>query len=250
MIRRLVSCAALLTLIAAPALAESLDDVLARNLEARGGKDAIKAVTSARITGTMTLGQGVEASFVWEWKRPNKIRTEFTVQGMTGIQAFDGTTGWMVMPFLGKTEPEEMPAEETETIKEQADFEGPLVDWKEKGHQVELLGKEPVEGTDAWKLKLTRANGDVTTIYLDGEYYLEIKEEGTRKVRGQELEFETSIGDYKEVDGLMLAHSITSKAKGMPMGQTITFQKIELDVPIDDARFAMPEKKAAEPAAE
>jgi outer membrane lipoprotein-sorting protein len=232
-------------LLAGAAAGQGLDEVLAKNLAARGGRDALKSVETVRVAGTMSLGQGMEAPFAWEWKRPNKIRTEFTFQGMTGIQAFDGETGWMVMPFMGKTEPERMAESERKNVAEQADFEGPLVDWKEKGHKVELLGTESVEGTEAYKLKVTRQNGDISMIFLDAEHFLEIREEATRVVQGQELEFVTEIGDYKEVGGLMLAHSMASKAKGMPMGQAITFSKIELNPTIDEGRFTMPPPAAA-----
>ena len=227
--------------VALPVAAEELDDVLAKNYEARGGLEKITSVESARITGTMSIGGGqMQAPFVWEWKRPDKLRMEFSLQGMTGIQAFDGSTGWSVMPFTGATEPQEMPASEVKELRSQADFEGEVVDWEEKGHQLELVGKETVEGTEAWAIRVTKADGDVVTVYLDAEYYLEIKQRGSRDVRGQEIDFETSVGDYKDVDGLMVPHSMEVQAVGMPMSQTITFEMVELDVPIDDDRFAMP----------
>lgn len=220
--------------------AQSLDEILAKNYQARGGLERITSVTSARITGTMSMGGGMEAPFVWQWKRPNKLRLEFTFQGMTGVQAYDGQTGWMVMPFMGSSAPERMPDDQLAEIKDQADFDGELVNWKEKGHQVELVGKARVEGTDAYKLKVTKKNGDVSYVYLDAEYFLEIRGEGKRTLRGQELEFESSISDYKEVDGLLIPHAMSSKAKGMPGGQTLIFSKVELNVPLDDALFAMP----------
>lgn len=236
-------------LFCAAAHAQTLDEVLAKNYEARGGLERISAVSSARITGTMTMGGGMEAPFSWQWKRPNKLRLEFTVQGMTGVQAYDGQTGWMIMPFLGSSDPEKMPEDQLADIREQADFEGELVNWKAKGHQVELVGKEKVEGTEAFKLKVVKNNGVVAFVYLDAEYFLEIKGEGKRTLRGQELEFESSIGDYKEVGGLMLPHSMSSQAKGAPFGQTITFTKVELDAPLDDSLFTMPAvvKKDAPP---
>ncbi len=227
-------------LFSAAAFAQTLDEVLAKNYEARGGLARITAVSSARITGTMSMGGGMEAPFVWQWKRPNKLRVEFTVQGMTGVQAYDGQTGWMVMPFMGSSDPEKMPEDQLADIREQADFEGELVNWKAKGHQVELVGREKVEGTDALKLKVIKSNGDINYVYLDAEYFLEIKGEGKRTLRGQEVEFESSIGDYKEVGGLMIPHSMSSRAKGAPAGQTITFTKVELDVPLDDSLFTMP----------
>jgi len=233
--------------VASIASAESLEEVLAKNYEARGGLDALHAVNTAKLSGTMTVGPGVEAPFTWYWERPNKIRMEFTVQGQTGIQAYNGEIGWMFMPFMGKAEPEKMPDEAVKQLDQQADFEGPLVDWEKKGHTVELMGKENVEGTDAYKLKVTLKGGDVSYVYLDAEYYLEIKEESKRTMRGQEVELESTSGDYKEVGDLLLPHSMTSKAKGAPAGQTITITSIELNPELADDLFDMP---AAAPAAE
>lgn len=234
-------------LLGAAAGAQTLEEVLAKNYEARGGLPRLTSVSSARLVGTMAMGGGMEAPFVWQWKRPNKLRLEFTFQGITGVQAYDGQVGWMVMPFLGRSEPERMPEDQLADLIDQADFEGELVNWQGKGHRVELLGKETVEGTEAYKLKVARKDGSVSFVYLDAEHYLEIKGEGKRVVRGQEMEFEVAIGDYKEVQGLLLPHSMSSKAKGMPGGQTITFTKVELDVPLDDALFTMPATTAKPP---
>jgi outer membrane lipoprotein-sorting protein len=232
--------------LAAPAArAQTVDEIIEKNLQARGGKDKIMAVKTARATGHMTLGQGMDAPFVITWKKPAMVRMEFTVQGMTGVQAYDGTSGWSLMPFMGKPEAEKMSEEDTSHIKEQADWEGPLVDWKAKGHQVELVGKETVEGTEVYKLKVTRKNGEVTYEMLDAGAYLEIKEEGKRNIRGQEMEFETTLGDYKDVSGLMLAHSLESKAKGMPQSQQLTFDKFEINIDVPDDHFRMPAPKPA-----
>jgi len=229
---------------------QSLEEILAKNFEARGGKEKIQAVQSVRFTGRMPIGEGAEAPLILKWKRPNRIRMEFTVQGMVGIQAYDGSAGWMVMPFMGKTDPEAMSQEEVKSIEEMADtVDGPLMDYQTKGHQLELVGKEAVEGTEAYKLKLTKKGGDVSYVYLDAEAFLEIKEEGKHTRRGQEFEFESSSGDYKEVEGLVIAHSIETKAKGAPQGQIITIDKVELNVEIPDSEFAMPEVKKPEEAA-
>jgi outer membrane lipoprotein-sorting protein len=240
MARRALVIAGLGLVLAATAGAQTLEEVLAKYYEARGGLDKLTAIQTAKITGTMTMGPGVDAPFTWYWKRPNKLRVEFTLQGQTGIQAYDGTTGWMYMPFMGKTEPEKMAEDLQSSVEDEADFEGPLINWKEKGNQVELVGKESVEGTEAYKLKVTRQSGDVDYIYLDAEVYLEIMSEGSRTIRGQKVEFETSTGDYKEVDGILLPFSLTSRAKGAQSGQTVTFKTVELNVPMDESMFAMP----------
>ena len=231
-----------LMLVATGVSAQSLDEVLAKYAEARGGIDKIKAVKSVRMTGTMTVGPGLEAPITMEMKRPKNMRLEFTLQGMTGVQAYDGETAWAIMPFMGKKDPEALPEEQAKMAEEQADFDGVLIDSEAKGHKVELVGKEPVEGTDAYKLKVTLKNGEVRYVYLDAEYFLEIKTEGSRTVRGSQVDFEATIGDYKEVDGLMFAHSIETGAKGAPQRQKITFSAIELNPDIDDSRFKMPAK--------
>jgi len=213
----------------APAAAKdekvTAEELIAKNLAARGGLDKIKAIQSAKLTGKMTMGQGMDAPFTWEWKRPNSFRAEFTFQGMTGIQAYDGTTGWSVMPFMGKKDPEKMSEEEMKDIDEQADFDGPFVDSKAKGITVEYEGKEDIEGTPAYKLKVTRK----------------------RTRRGQEFEFESSQGDYKKVGDVLFPYSQEFKPKGAPQGQTMTIDKIDLNTDEPADRFKMPEVKKEEP---
>jgi outer membrane lipoprotein-sorting protein len=242
--KRLALCVVLAAFAAViPVKAETLDEILAKHFTAIGGKDKIAKVQTVKMTGKQQMGPQ-EVPLTIYWKRPNKVRVEFTLQGMTGIQAFDGTKGWMVMPFMGKTEPEAITGDDLKELNQQSDMiEGPLYDWKAKGNQVELVGKEAVEGTDAWKLKLTRKSGDVEYIYLDAESMLQIKSEGKHKRGDTEMEIESSIGDYKETGGLVLPHSIESKPKGAPQGAMITIDKIEFGTDIADALFAMPEKK-------
>jgi len=222
------------------ALAQSVDEIVSEYLQARGGLDKIKAVDSARFTGKMSLGGQMEAPFVWEWKRPNKLRVEFTVQGQAGVQAFDGESGWSLMPFLGITDPQPMAEDEKGILEEKADLDGKFVDSAKKGYVIEYIGEEEIEGTPAHKLKVTNKHGDVSHFYFDAEHHLELKEEGKRTFRGQEIEFETTQRDYRQVDGLMFAHSIESKPKGAPEGQVITFETIELNVEVSDSEFAMP----------
>jgi outer membrane lipoprotein-sorting protein len=236
----------------ATAAAPTADELVEKNIQAKGGREKIKAIQSLRMTGSMDVGQGAKAPFTIEMKRPHKMRIEFTIQGMTGIQAYDGSGGWMVMPFMGKKDPEALSADDLKGMEEQADFEGPLFDYKAKGSQVESLGKQDVDGTPAYKLKVTKKNGDVSYIYLDADAYLEIKEEGKRTIRGQELELESTSGDYKTVDGLVFPFSLGTKPKGAPSGQVITVEKIEVNPKVDDTRFAQPappktEKKEGAP---
>lgn len=242
---------AIAVLAAIPSFAADLtvEEIVANNLEAKGGEEAWKALETGKMTGTMRMGGGaagaMEMPFSVEFKKPHRIRLEFTMQGMTAIQAFDGEVGWAILPFLGKTEAEEMAEDQVKQLKDQADFEGTLVDYKEKGHTVELIGQEEVDGTPAYKLKVTRADGDVDYLYLDEEYFVEFKMEATREVQGNEVTVSTVLGDYKEVDGLLFAHSMEMAFGGGEAQQVITIEKIELGIDIPEERFAMPEKTEA-----
>ena len=223
-----------------PAAPQTVDDLLAKHYEACGGLAKLKALNTMRITGTMAVQPGMDAPFTMERKRPGMSRMEFTIQGMTGIQAFDGTKTWRVMPFMGKKDPEVGTDEDNKNAQDDADFDGALVDWKTKGHTIELAGKEPVEGADAYKLKVTKKSGNVEYYYLDAETYLLVKTEAKRKTQGTEVEGETTYSDYKDVDGLMQPFSMESGAKEMPQKRKFTFTKIELNVPLDDSHFAVP----------
>lgn len=225
--------------------AQTADEIIAKNIQARGGSDKLKSVQSIKSTATMSMGPGMEAPGVLVQKRGNLARLEFTIQGLTAVQAYDGKNAWQIMPFTGKKDPELMSADEAKEVEEMADLDGPLVDYKSKGHQVELLGKEKVEGTDVFKLKVSLKNGDVQTVYIDADSFLEIKEETKRTVRGSEQVFESAIGDYKEVNGIIFPFAIESGAKGSPQKQKLTITKVELNVPADDSIFKMP---AAAPA--
>jgi hypothetical protein len=238
MLRKTIMLLALGLLLAPIAHAQSVDDILAKHYEACGGLAKLKALNTMRVTGSMTMGPGMEAPFTMERKRPGMRRMEFTIQGMTGIQAFDGAKTWSVMPFMGKKDPEVGTAEDNKNALDDADFDGALVDYKTKGHTIELMGKEPVEGADAYKLKVTKKNGNIEYDYVDAETYLLVKTEGKIKRRGTEMDGETTYSDYKDVDGLMQAFSMEVGTKEMK--QKLAFSKIELNVPLDDARFAVP----------
>lgn len=222
----------------------TVDEILAKNFEAKGGVEKLKALQSVRFTGKMAMGGGMEAPISMTKKRPEMTRLDFTVQGMTGTQAYDGSTAWMVMPFLGKKDAEPMSGDMLREMKEQADFDGPTWDYKTKGHKVELIGKSDIEGTSAYKVKLTTKEGSESVIYIDADSFLEIKVEAKRKVQGQEVEGETSFGNYQEVDGLFFPFAIEMKAKGAPAGQTITIDKVEVNPTVADDTFKMPVKKA------
>ena len=245
MIRKVCLSVIAFAVLAPSLLAQSADEIISKNIQARGGAEKLKGVQSIKTTATMTMGPGMELAGTVIQKRPMLARMEFSLQGMTAVQAYDGKDAWQIMPFMGKKDPELMSADEAKETEEMADVDGPLVDYKSKGHQVELLGKEKIEGTDAYKLKLTLKNGDVQTIYIDADSFLQIKEVDKRTIRGTETETESSIGDYKEVNGILFPFAVENAVKGTDQKQKITISKIELNVPVDDSVFKMP---AAAPA--
>ena len=241
MIRKLVSSFFVITiLLAAQASAQTVDELLKKSIDARGGIEKIKAIKSLRMTGKITP-QGLEIPIVVQAKRPNSVRVDVTFQGKSQIQAYDGESGWKIDPFQVSSETEKVAGDDLKDLQEQSDFDGATIDYKTKGHIIELIGKEDVEGTPAYKLKLTLKTGDVRYVYLDAENYLELKVTSKRKTPGGEIEVDQYPGNYKPVNGVVFPFSIESKLKGQSVN-TIIIEKIELDVPIDEALFKMPAK--------
>ena len=236
-------------LISVAAFAQTADEIIDKHIKAEGGLEKMKAVQSMRMTGKMKMGP-MELPVTMIKARPDQMRMDFTVQGMTGTQAFDGTTGWSVMPFMGKKDPEKMPEDMLKQMRDEADFDGPLVDYKAKGNKVEYIGKEDVQGSPVYKLHITTKQGSESNMYIDADTYLVIKTESKRKVQGQDVEGETTIGDYKDVGGMMFPYSMEMHAKGAPGGQSLTIEKYELNPKLDSAQFKMPEVKKEEPKAE
>ncbi|MEK7404712.1 MAG: hypothetical protein AAB225_06355 [Acidobacteriota bacterium] len=225
----------------APAQQElTVDQIIQKHHAALGGVEKIKAIRSVKITGKAVLGGGaMEAPMTIQFKRPRLIHTELTIQGRSIVTGFDGTSAWMINPMTGSSELQKRSEEEAQETAESADFDGPLVDYKAKGHSVELAGKEDVEGTPAYKLKVTRKIGRTDYMFLDAKSFLLIKSVGRRKQMGQELDVESFTGDYKPVNGVLMAHSIESKVGGKAM-MRVTFETIEANVDIDDSIFKMP----------
>jgi outer membrane lipoprotein-sorting protein len=242
-----LSALAVLTLTAQPAADLKLDDVVNKSIEAQGGLEKLKAIKTLKITGKMVIGGGqIEAPMVTYMKRPHSNRTELSIQGQQVIDAFDGTTKWMVNPLMGSKDPQKANEEDTKTAVDDSDgIEGPLVNYKEKGHTVELLGKEDVEGSPAYKIKVVMKSGRTQTIFIDAKTFLTAKMVTRVKQMGQEFDTESLPGNYKRVEGVMMAYSLDLKMN-QQIAMQMQFDKIEANVPVDDALFAFPEPKKAE----
>jgi hypothetical protein len=215
--------------------------LVAKNVEAKGGAQALAAVQSLRLQGKMLANNGrLEFTYVQVKKRPGAVREETTLQGMTRVDAYDGTEGWKISPFGGRKDPEKVSVDDAKSLVEDAEIDGPLVDWKAKGSTVEYLGTEDVDGTLAHKLKVTRKNGDVNYVYLDPEFFLEIRIITQRLENGAQVENETDLGDYEKINGVFFPFSLEGGPKGATDKQKIVFEKAEANVPIDDTTFKFP----------
>src|SRR5947208_7229829 len=154
---------------------------------------------------------------------------------MTQGEADDGQEGWKISPFQGRKDPERMSADDVKSLMEDAEIDGPLVDWKAKQSTVDYLGTEDVDGTLAHKLKVTRKNGDVNFVYLDPDHFLEIRILTQRVQQGALVETETDLGDYEKIYGVFVATSIDAGCEGDSDKQKIVIDKAEGNVQIDDS---------------
>jgi hypothetical protein len=223
--------------------AQTVDEVIAKNIQARGGMEKLKAVRSLRTTAKLTQGS-FRADFRQENKRADKVREELIVQGMAQVQAYDGKTGWQISPFGGRKDPELLSQDDLKSLAVDADIDGPLVGYKEKGHKAELVGHDSMEGTDCFKIKLSMKNGDVRYYYLDSDSYLELKVEIQTTIRGALQESELYYGDYEQVNGIYYPFTVEQAQKGSSSRTQISLEKVEQNVALEDAVFAMPGAKA------
>jgi len=222
----------------------TVDQLVAKNIEAKGGATALHDLQSLRLTGKMLVQQGqIDYAYLQTKKRPDEVRTDASLQGMTQFQAYDGKEGWRVSPFFGRKDPERMSVDDVKALIENSEIDGPLVDWKTKGSSVEYLGTEDVEGTPAHKLKVVRKNGDVSFVYLDPDHFLEIRVLTQRMRHGAHEEVETDLGDYEKAGGVFIPTSIEAGRKGAPDKQRIIIDKVEANVPVDDTIFHFPASK-------
>src|SRR5437899_3162172 len=220
----------------------TVDELVAKNIGAKGGATALNSLQTLRSTGKLLVPvQGlIELGYLQTKKRPDEVRTEASLQGMTQIEAYDSKEGWKISPFFGRKDPERMSADDVKALVEDTEIDGPLADWKNKGSTVEYLGTEDVDGTPAHKLKVVRKNGDVSFVYLDPDHFLEIRIVTQRVRHGAYEEVETDLGDYEQAGGVFVPTSIEVGRKGAPDKQVVVIDKLEANVPVDDAIFHFP----------
>jgi outer membrane lipoprotein-sorting protein len=234
--------AILLFIAVSSASAFTADELIAKNIQARGGLEKIRAIQSLRETGKAKFGDR-ELAYTHLARRPQMVRDELTMQGLTSVRAYDGSVGWRISPFRGRIDPEKISGDDLKSVQLQADIEGPLVDYKSKGHKVEYLGTEDVDGTDAHKIKVTLKNGDILYTFLDPDYFLEIRQIEQTYIRGAQQETETDLGNYEQINGVYIPFSIESGAKGQPKDAKFTIEKAEANVDLDESLFHFPVRK-------
>ncbi len=252
------------------------DAIAEKNAAARGGLAAWRRVASMSMSGTLEAGKaldpvklartwamtdaqakaearralvrGAEAKrdqvalpFVLEMKRPRMTRLEVTFRGQAAVQGYDGRTGWKVRPFLGRHEVEPFKPDELRAAAQQADLDGPLIDWADKGSRLKLLGTEKVDGRDAYELEVTSRRGDVRHVWVDAETYLDVKVDGTRRMDGKDRPVFTWLRDYRPEGGLMIPHLLETSVEGVAGSERITVERVALNPDLPDARFARPD---------
>lgn len=238
---KLLTLLAIALLYSVSTRAQSVDEIIKQHLVATGGAEKWASLKTLKMNGSIEIAPGMKAPFVMYFKNKNKFRFELEVQGLKMIQALDVDSGWSIVPFSGKTDPERMSEEEIKSSKQQADFTGDLYNYKEKGNTVELLGKEDMEGTETYKLKITRKNNDVTYMYLDASSYLSLKETTKIMMQDKEIESATIPSNYQDVKGLKFPFSLELRGgDDASTGQTMTIESVEINPEIDDAIFIMP----------
>jgi len=216
----------------------SLDEILSKHFEALG-LDQIQKVNTITMKGTMVQQDAMPVKIVK--MRPDKFLMEFDVQDITAYQGYDGQTAWWTIPWTGHPEPQLMPEERAKDVRSKADFDGLFYKWKEKGHLVELMGRDTMENSIAFKLKLTKKDGGVEYYFMDVSRYLVLKRMYSRVARGQETFIEIYFRDYRPVQGVMLAFAQDTFIGGQPYN-SLQFDSIELNLPVDTQQFRMPVK--------
>jgi hypothetical protein len=233
-------------LLAGPAAAAppTADEIIAHNVEARGGAAQLNAVQTLRRSGRLVVPGGNIELRVRELKtRAGQYRQDATLQGLTQVAAYDGRQGWQVQPFQGRKDPSLMSADEAKELALAADIDAPFVDYRSKGHTVEYLGLEEIDGTPAHALRVHLKWGDEVTYWIDPDTWMVIRALDRRTVRGAEKQTETDYSDYERVAGVFVAMSEEQGPKDSDTARRlkVVFESAEANAPLSPAEFAFPD---------
>jgi outer membrane lipoprotein-sorting protein len=215
--------------------AQSLEEITKKNYEA-SKQEAYDKAETVNIT-MKAFQQGMEMSMNMLTKKPDKVRTTITVQGMEIVTAYDGTKGWMINPLTGSSTPVEMPASDAAALKNQNNFTSQLTTLF-KENRLELLGDQNVNGKPAWKIKATMPTGDISNVYIDKGSFLQVKADTRVAQMGMEMDVETYMTDYTDFGGILMPKTITVYSNGTEM-MVMMIEKIEVNKPVDDKMFTL-----------
>lgn len=233
----------------APACAQTAGDLVAKNLAARGGADNLAGIHAIVTDGELRLPGDFKLAYKETRARLDPatgdcaVRIDAVLQGLTLVQAYDGSTGWRINPFEGRKDAERMAADETRELADEGSIDGALLAAHLKGSTVDYIGREDVDGTNAYKLRVTQRDGTIYTYFLDPDVFLEIKVIEQRTIRGAEKEIETDLGDYEKVAGVYFPFSIASGPKDSTDRQIVTIKSAQSNPNVSPALFAMPVAK-------
>lgn len=217
-----------------------VDDIIQNYLKNTGGAENWKKLKSIKMKGKMSM-QNMEFPVVLYRMPEKKQRVEIDIQGKQIVQAYDGTDAWMINPMMGSTEPQRMPDEMAGEMKEEV-FEDVLIDYKKKGHQAELIGKETIEGAETYKVKFTEKDGDVRYYFFETENFVPIMlRTSIKSGPAKGMNAETYMSDYQEVEGFVIPHYLEVRQNGQ-VGQKITLETVTFNEQLDPALFAFPKK--------
>ena len=229
----------LLCLVSISAFSQSVDEIIQKYAANMGGLDAFNKISSAKLSGTLT-SQGNEFPLTTQLINGKAMRTDVDIMGQTVSNCYFNGKGWKINPLAGVTSPTEITGNELYDFKIQSSMASQLMDYKARGHQVEKLGDETTDGIKAFKIKLTsKDDSKVTTYYISTADYKLIKSITSRQIQGQDMDVETYYSDLKDIGGVKFFMARDSKIEG-EVFQSIKFEKIELNVAIDEKIFAMP----------
>jgi len=200
----------LLLVFAQFAQAQTVDEVINKHIDALGGKEKISKIQNIVMVGSLNY-QGTEIALTLTQVHNKLNRQDISVNGMQGFDLLTDKEGWAYMPFMGQQKPEPKPAEEVKLNQADLDLAGPLVDYAAKGHKAELIGKESIEGKNCYRIKMTLASGKIVNFYIDAVSNLISRTTDKRNVNGQEIDMQTDLADYKDVEGVKMAYSITQQ---------------------------------------
>ena len=225
--------------------AQTADEIVNKHLDAIGGKDKLANLKTMKLICSVEIAPGMKAPIAMYFVNNQCMRMEVEVQGMKILSAVEGDSGWSINPMSGKKDAERMNADEIRESKDQMDITGSLYNYKEKGHTVELIGKEDMEGTEVYKLKISKKSGDIEYDFIDATTYLKLKETTTRKFKDKEVSGDVIYSDYRKAGDIMFAYSMENRQTGESQGQALIVESIEVNPVIGQSIFKMPPPQPA-----